>query len=75
MSIEVSGKIEWRNLGVGTWALVTESGETYELKDTPPALSQTLNKVKVIGKIRHDVMTIAMIGPVLEVESFEDIEG
>jgi hypothetical protein len=71
MSITVTGTIERQDFGFGTWALVTESGETYELKDPPPDLCQTQAKVKVQGQVRDDVMTIAMIGPVLEVKSFE----
>jgi hypothetical protein len=31
-------------------------------------------KVKVKGQVRDDVMTMAMIGPVLEVKSFEVVE-
>ncbi|MGK7877710.1 MAG: hypothetical protein AB4426_31725 [Xenococcaceae cyanobacterium] len=71
MSITVTGKIERKEFGSGTWALVTEGGETYELKDAPQDLCQSQGKVKVKGQVRDDVMTFAMIGPVLEVKSFE----
>jgi hypothetical protein len=71
MSINVTGTIEKKGFGFGTWALVTEGGETYELKDPPQELRQEQTKVKVEGQVRDDVMTIAMIGPVLEVKSFE----
>jgi hypothetical protein len=71
MSINVTGTIEKKNFGFGTWALVTEAGETYELKDPPKELRQAQAKVKVEGSVRDDVMTMAMIGPVLEVKSFE----
>lgn len=70
-SISVKGTIERQEIGVGTWALVSETGEIYELKDAPPELSQSGLKVSVGGTIREDVMTLAAIGPVLEVESFE----
>ncbi len=69
--MEVTGKIEKKGFGFGTWALVAEDGTTYELKDPPQDLRQTLAKVQIEGKISEDVMTIAMIGPVLEVESFQ----
>jgi hypothetical protein len=36
-------------------------------------LKQAGLKVSVKGEIRKDVMTFAMIGPVLEVQSFEAI--
>ena len=74
MSISVKGVIERKGLGTGTWALVTESGETYELKDAPDELKKSDLKVKVEGQVRDDVMTIAMIGPVLEVKSFKVLD-
>ncbi|MGB3693545.1 MAG: hypothetical protein WA896_02095 [Spirulinaceae cyanobacterium] len=69
--INVVGKIEQKGFGFGTWALVTEDGQTYELKDAPDELRQPEIKVKVKGTVREDVMSTAMIGPILEVESFE----
>ncbi|MEW6491375.1 MAG: hypothetical protein AB1589_02315 [Cyanobacteriota bacterium] len=74
MSINVTGVIERKGLGPGTWALVTDSGETYELKDAPDELKKSDLKVKVEGQVRDDVMTFAMIGPVLEVKSFKVLD-
>jgi len=74
MSIKVTGIIERKGFGPGTWALVTEGGETYELKDAPSELKKTDLKVKVKGEVREDVMTFAMIGPVLAVTTFEVME-
>lgn len=71
MSITVSGTIERKGFGMGTWALVGDDGKTYELKDAPQELCQAGVKAKVTGEIKKDVMTLAMIGPVLEVASFE----
>lgn len=73
-TITVVGKVEHKGMGAGTWALVAESGETYELKDAPEDLSQPRDRVKVEGIVREDVMTFAMIGPVLEVKSFEILD-
>lgn len=73
MSLTVTGRIERKGFGPGTWALVS-GGDTYELKDAPQELQQPHAKVKVKGQIREDVMTFAMIGPVLEVQSFEVID-
>ena len=67
----VTGTIEKKGFGFGTWALVTDDGTTYELKDPASELKQEGIKVEVKGKIREDVMTMAMIGKVLEVESYE----
>lgn len=71
MSISVSGTIDKKGFGFGTWALVAEDGQTYELKDAPDDLQKSGLKVQIKGQIRDDVMTLAMIGPVLEVESFK----
>jgi hypothetical protein len=74
MSITVTGKIEKQGFGFGTWALVSHEGTTYELKEPPQELRQSLAQVKVEGQIREDVMTMAMIGPVLEVQSYQILE-
>ncbi|HIK04509.1 MAG TPA: hypothetical protein IGS40_07305 [Trichormus sp. M33_DOE_039] len=72
MSITVTGKIERRQLGMGTWALISDEGVTYEiLKGADKELLKAGQKAKVTGQVREDIMTIAMIGPVLEVKSFE----
>lgn len=67
----VTGTVEKKGFGFGTWALVAEDGTTYELKDPATELKQEGIKVEVKGKVREDVMTIAMIGAVLEVESYK----
>ncbi|MGD1803844.1 hypothetical protein ACP6PL_00135 [Dapis sp. BLCC M126] len=72
-SITVNGTVEKQGFGTGTWALVSDS-VTYELKDAPTELCKSDQKANVTGVVRDDVMTIAMIGPVLEVESFEILE-
>jgi hypothetical protein len=72
MSITVTGTIEHRDIGTGAWALVTDDGVTYEiLRGADKNLLQAGQKAKVTGKVREDVMTVAMIGQVLEVKSFE----
>ena len=71
MNISVTGTIEKKDFGLGTWALVTESNETYELYQPTPELQKNQIKVKIEGIIRDDIMTLAMIGAVLEVKSFE----
>jgi hypothetical protein len=74
MSITVTGTIQRRDIGSGAWALVTEDGITYEiLRGADKNLLKAGQKAKVTGQIREDVMTMAMIGPVLEVQSFEMI--
>ncbi|NJR51196.1 MAG: hypothetical protein HC780_18090 [Leptolyngbyaceae cyanobacterium CSU_1_3] len=74
MSITVKGTIDRKGFGTGTWAIETEQGDTYELHKPPSDLQKAGLKVKVEGNLREDVMTIAMIGPVLEVKKFEVIK-
>ena len=69
-SIKVEGTIERKGFGTGTWALVSKD-VTYELHKAPKDLQEAGLKVQVEGQIRKDVMTIAMIGPVLEVKHFK----
>jgi len=72
MSITVKGTVEKSTMGSGTWALVTDSGETYEIHHgAPDGLLKNGQQVEIKGQVRDDVMSIAMIGPVLEVKSFE----
>lgn len=70
MTIQITGKIERKALGMGVWALVSEAGQTYELLNPPSQLCQPLEKVRVEGTVQESVMTIAMIGPVLKVHDF-----
>jgi hypothetical protein len=74
MKLSLTGTIEWQALGMGVWVLVTDGG-TYELKDPPSDLCQPQAKVKILGQIHDDVMTLAMVGPVLEVLSFQFLMG
>jgi hypothetical protein len=69
--MKVTGIIEKKGFGFGVWALVTEDKTTYELKDPPAELKKENIKVEIEGKIREDVMTMAMIGAVLEIESYQ----
>ncbi len=72
MSITLTGTIERRDIGTGAWALVTDNGDTYEiLRGADKSLLKAGQKAKVTGNVREDVMTAAMIGPVLEVKSFD----
>lgn len=72
--ITVIGGIERKGMGTGAWALVAEDGTTYELLDCPRDLRQAGLHVKVDGTLNDDVMTLAMIGKVLNVSTFEILE-
>ncbi|MDC0832619.1 hypothetical protein POG22_06290 [Geitlerinema sp. CS-897] len=68
----VTGTVKRVAMGTGTWAIEAENGTTYEIyRGAPPELLEDGLKVEVNGSVRDDVMTLAAIGPVLEVQSFE----
>ncbi|NCR40482.1 MAG: hypothetical protein GPJ21_11795 [Microcystis aeruginosa W13-11] len=73
MSVSVTGQIKRIEIGTGTWALIADNGQTYELMEPPAELTQKRAKVTVIGQIRSDVITLAMIGPILQVTSFQSL--
>jgi hypothetical protein len=76
MSITLTGTIQHRDIGTGAWALLTDEGVTYEiLRGADKNLLKVGQKAKVTGQVREDVMTVAMIGPVLEVKSFEALSS
>jgi hypothetical protein len=69
--IKVTGKIEYRAIALGAWALVSQEGKTYELQNPPPELQKDGLSVEVEGTVKEGIMTISMIGQVLEVRSFK----
>ncbi len=72
--LSLQGTVQKSEMGAGTWTLVASTGETYEIhRGAPQELLQNGLKVQVEGTVRQDVMTTAMIGPVLEVKRFEVI--
>lgn len=73
--ITVIGEIEHKGFGTGAWALIGEDRTTYELLDCPRDLRKVGLHVKVEGTLNDDVMTLAMIGKVLNVNAFEILES
>ena len=74
--ITLTGTIQHRDIGAGAWALVTDEGVTYEiLRGADKDLLKPGQKAKIKGQVREDIMTTAIIGPVLEVKSFEVISS
>ncbi|MCA6503684.1 MAG: hypothetical protein ACK54E_10425 [Pseudanabaena sp.] len=72
MNIQIVGTVEYIDIGNGTWAVITDTDEQYEIwQPAPEAILQEGLKVKVNAKIRDDVFTTAAIGDVLEIEDFQ----
>lgn len=67
--LEVIGTIDRQDVGIGTWALLADDGRVYELRNLPASVKHQGTRVMLTGVIRDDVMSIAMIGEVFEVDS------
>lgn len=65
--IKIKGEIKYQSIGVGAWTLVSDTGEVYELYKPPKEILQDGLRVQVEGIIRDDIMTIAMLGRILEI--------
>ncbi|NMF58881.1 hypothetical protein [Pseudanabaena yagii] len=72
MTIQITGTIEYIDIGTGTWAIMTVTDEQYEIwQPAPEEILQEGLKVSVTAKVRDDVMTMAAIGDVIEIEDFQ----
>ncbi|BBC22846.1 hypothetical protein [Pseudanabaena sp. ABRG5-3] len=72
MNIQITGTVEYIDIGTGAWAIVTDTDEQYEIwQPAPEEILQEGLKVSVTAKIRDDVMTMAAIGDIIEIEDFQ----
>ena len=69
--MKVTGTVEKKGFGFGVWALVANDGTTYQLHEPATELQKSGIKVEIVGEIRTDIMTTAMIGDVLAIESYQ----
>jgi hypothetical protein len=67
----LEGTVQRSPMGPGVWVLVTPESQTYQLYRPAKSLLQEGLAVRATGRIRDDVMTVAMVGPVFEVQDFE----
>jgi hypothetical protein len=71
MEVEITGTVKQSEVGMGTWTLVSDRNATYEImQPADRALLQEGLRVKVRGKLRRDIMTMGMVGEVLEIIDF-----
>ena len=72
--MQIIGKIEYIDIGTGTWSIATDEGIQYEIwQPAPPELLQEGIMVKVTAQVRDDVMTMAAIGDVIEILEFKKL--
>lgn len=74
--MQVTGKVKWIDQGSGTWGLEGNDGKTYELYGSKAEEMSAMEgkQVSVQGDVRQDIMTMAMVGPVLEVKSYKPLD-
>jgi len=72
MNIQIVGTVEYVDIGTGAWAIAADSDQQYEiLQPAPSELLQDGLKVSVTATIRDDVMSMAMLGDIIEVIDFQ----
>jgi hypothetical protein len=71
MNIQIAGTVEYIDIGPGTWAILSDTDEQYEIwQPAPEAILQEGLKVTVTAKVRDDIMSMAAISVVIEIEDF-----
>ena len=76
MNIKIIGTVEYVDIGTGSWAIVAdneqETDQQYEIwQPAPQQLLEDGLKVSVTAKIRDDVMSMAMLGDIIEILDFQ----
>ena len=67
----IRGTVRKLGLEGGLWALVTESGEQYELLDAPAELKMDGLTVEVEGDVPAADVTLGMVGSSLAVRAWK----
>jgi hypothetical protein len=71
-AVDLTGNLQDTDLGC--WALVTDDGASYELKDLPVDFEHDGLRVIVHGTERPELLTICMIGTVVEVNTIAGLD-
>jgi len=68
---EFIGTVRQSDLGMRTWTLVSDQNVTYEImQPVDKNLLQEGLRVKVTAMVRADVMSMAMVGEVIEIVDY-----
>ncbi len=51
MSVSVTGQVKRIEIGTGTWALIADNGQTYELMEPPAELTQKKAKNGILPPV------------------------
>ena len=64
-----TGTVVKSELEGGVWLLKTDSGNTYELNNANESILKEGLKVSIDGQIQKDMVSFAMMGPILSVKN------
>ena len=76
MNIKITGTVEYVDIGTGSWVIFADTeqqtDQQYEIwQPAPQEILQDGLKVSVTAKIRDDVMSMAMLGDIIEILDFQ----
>jgi len=71
--MKLTGKVVYRDIETGVWVLEADDGRTYQLEGGDRKLKKDGHRVEVHGEVDAERMTVAMVGPVLNVDSYRFI--
>ena len=69
--VTIEGVIKRSPLGPGAWTIIGMGRTVQIFRNQPEDILQEGLKVRVTGKMRPDIMTAAMVGPVFEITDFQ----
>ena len=71
--VTIEGVIKRSPLGPGAWTIVGMGRTLQIFRNQPQDILKEGLKVRVTGKMRPDIMTAAMVGPVFEITDFQTL--
>jgi cob(I)alamin adenosyltransferase len=71
--MKLTGRVVYRDVEGGVWVLEGDDGRTYQLAGGDRKLKRDGQRVELHGAVDSDVMTIHMVGPVFNVDSYHFI--
>ena len=73
--IQVSGTVRFVSVEVGCWQLQAQNGARYELRPTqaPSRVLVDGAQVVLVVRLRTDLVTVCMVGDVVDVEQVESV--
>jgi hypothetical protein len=71
-TIQFAGSVQHFNLEGGFWAVHADDGKTYDPMNGLPVEFRVENlRVRVTAKVRDDMGSVHMVGPIVEIVSIE----